>query len=144
MLHIKSAASRQSGGKFGFHVTTYNGNLPQENAWQDSWEKFFISGLRHMFVLNEEAGGKCEELEKLLPGLFERVIPRLLRPLETNGNTVAPALVHGDLWCGNAAVRLEDDAPIIFDPSSFWAHNECKRLLYLTLSICDIKNADSD
>lgn len=133
-LHKNSTASRQSEeGKFGFHVTTYNGNLPQENAWQDSWEKFYVNGLRHMFALNEEAGGKCEELENLLPGLFEKVIPRLLRPLETNGNTVVPVLVHGDLWCGNASVRLEDDAPIIFDPSSFWAHNECKGFLSLTL-----------
>lgn len=133
ILHKNSSASRQSGGKFGFHVTTYNGNLPQENAWQDSWEKFFVNGLKHMFALNEEAGGKCEELENLLPALFEKVIPRLLRPLETNGNTVIPALVHGDLWCGNASVRLEDDAPIIFDPSSFWAHNECKIFLFLLL-----------
>lgn len=145
MLHKKSAASPKSRGKFGFHVTTYNGNLPQENAWQDSWEKFFINGLRHMFTLNEEAGGKCEELESLLPGLFEKVIPRLLRPLETNGNTVAPVLVHGDLWCGNASVRLEDDAPIIFDPSSFWAHNECKRFLSFNFIVdldSDIKNTD--
>lgn len=80
-----------------------------------------------MFALNEAAGGKCEELENLLPALFEKVIPRLLRPLETDGNTVTPMLVHGDLWCGNASMRLEDDAPIVFDPSSFWAHNECKR-----------------
>lgn len=130
LLHEKSAASGQSGGKFGFQVTTYNGNLPQENGWQESWEKFFINGLTHIFALNKQAGGECEELEKLLPALFEKVIPRLLRPLETNGNTVIPALVHGDLWSGNASVRVEDNVPIIFDPSSFWAHNECKGFSY--------------
>ena len=133
MLHQTSAASRPLGGDFGFHVTTYNGSLPQENTWQNSWEKFFVRGLRHMFALNEEAGGGCEALENLKPGLFEKVIPRLLRPLETNGNTVTPVLVHGDLWCGNASVRQEDNAPIIFDPSSFWAHNECKKLFSLNL-----------
>lgn len=86
-----------------------------------------------MFALNEEAEGRCEELENYLPGLFEKVIPRLLRPLETNRNIVTPVLVNGDLWCGNASMRLEDHAPIIFDPRSFWAHNECKRLFSLNL-----------
>jgi hypothetical protein len=64
----------------------------------------------------------------LLPALFDKVIPRLLRPLESNGRKVEPSLVHGDLWYGNAAVIDETGDPIVFDPSSFWAHNECKML----------------
>ncbi|KAI0895594.1 Fructosamine kinase-domain-containing protein [Annulohypoxylon nitens] len=40
----------------------------------------------------------------LLPPLFNRVIPRLLRPLESEGRIIQPSLVHGDLC--------------------FWAHNE--------------------
>lgn len=31
---------------FGFHITTYNGNLPQDNAWTKSWEEFFSNGIR--------------------------------------------------------------------------------------------------
>ena len=57
--------------------------------------------------------------------MVEKVIPRLLRPMETNGRSIKPALVHGDLWCGNAAIDVQADAPLIYDPSSFYAHNEC-------------------
>lgn len=114
-------------GKFGFHCTTYNGNLPQDNTWCDSWEKFFGNGLRHVMKVREERAGPNAELEAMVPALFEKVIPRLLRPLESGGRKLLPTLVHGDLWCGNAGIIDEcTEEGIVFDPSSFWAHNECK------------------
>ena len=113
-------------GKFGFHCATYNGDLPQDNTWSDSWERFFDNGLRHVLKVREERAGPNTELEALLPALFDKVIPRLLRPLESNGRTIQPSLVHGDLWCGNTGVTDADTGEgIIFDPSSFWAHHEC-------------------
>jgi fructosamine-3-kinase len=115
-----------SSDKYGFHVVTYNGDLPQENGYTDTWEEFFANGLRHMFKLNLERGGPCDELQQLMPAMFEKVIPRLLRPLESGGNSIKPSLVHGDLWCGNAAIDVETEQPLVFDPSCFWAHNECK------------------
>ncbi|KAI0870235.1 Fructosamine kinase-domain-containing protein [Hypoxylon argillaceum] len=85
-------------GKFGFHIVTYNGDLPQDNTWSDSWEAFFENGFS--YVLN-------------------------IREAQTSGNTIQPSLVHGDLWCGNAAIADEDtEEGIVFDPSSFWGHNE--------------------
>jgi len=57
--------------------------------------------------------------------LFDKVIPRLLRPLETNGRTVKPCLVHGDLWYGNAGVNAGTNASLVFDACCFYAHNEC-------------------
>ena len=113
-------------GKFGFPFVTYNGDLPQENGFTDTWEEFFSNGLKHMFKLNAERVGPCKQLEDLISPLISKVIPRLLRPLETGGNSVKPSLVHGDLWCGNTAVVLEDGAPLVFDPCCFWAHNECR------------------
>ncbi|RYC65941.1 hypothetical protein CHU98_g184 [Xylaria longipes] len=112
-------------GKFGFHVVTYNGDLPQDNTWSDGWEAFFESGFSHVLNIREVRAGPSAELDELLQPFFENVIPRLLRPLETSGNTIQPSLVHGDLWCGNAAITDEDtDEGIVFDPSSFWGHNE--------------------
>ena len=113
-------------GKFGFPFVTYNGDLPQENGFTDTWEEFFSNGLKHLFKLNAERAGPCKQLEDLISPLISKVIPRLLRPLETGGNSVKPSLVHGDLWCGNTAVVLEDEAPLVFDPCCFWAHNECR------------------
>ncbi|KAL9471067.1 hypothetical protein ACSS6W_009008 [Trichoderma asperelloides] len=112
-------------GKFGFHCTTYNGNLPQDNTWCDSWEDFFANGLRHILKIREErTGQKNRELDALLPQLFDKVIPRLLRPLETEGRKIKPALVHGDLWYGNTGIIDETKKGIVYDPASFWAHNE--------------------
>lgn len=127
-------------GKFGFHVVTYNGNLPQENGYTDTWEEFFANGLKHMLRLNFEAAGPSKQLEELIPSMFEKVIPRLLRPLETGGNSVTPSLVHGDLWCGNVAVDMNDDTPLAFDPSCFWAHNECKKVPTLSRAARAFRN----
>lgn len=122
-LHKKSESPNR---KFGFDCTTYNGDLPQNNTWHDSWEAFFANGLRHILdVRKARAGPHPAELEKLLPTLFDVVIPRLLRPLESNGRKVKPSLVHGDLWYGNASVLVESDQAIVYDPASFYAHNEC-------------------
>lgn len=88
-------------GKFGFHVTTYNGNIPQDVRWTDTWEECFMNGTKRDFELEMEARGPCEELKALMEPLFKKVIPRLLRPLETAGRSLKPSFVHGDLWYGN-------------------------------------------
>ena len=120
--------AKSPNGKFGFHITTYNGDLPQDNTWADSWLEFFINGFEHILKINVERGGPWEEMEKLKPDMISKVIPRLLKPMETKRHTVEPVLVHGDLWCGNAAVDVESNQPLIYDPSSFYAHNECMLL----------------
>lgn len=123
-MHRRSAAVSPE-GKFGFHVTTYNGNLPQDNTWNDSWEAFYLRGLQHMFTLEESVHGPSEEIRGLLPALYNKVVPRLLRPLETADRNLKPCLVHGDLSEGNAAVHAETGHSLIFDSCAFWAHNEC-------------------
>jgi protein-ribulosamine 3-kinase len=121
-MHQKSVSPT---GKFGFHITTYAGNLPQYVAWEDSWETFFAKSMRQALDLEIAVKGTSDELEVLSQGLFERVIPRLLRPLESDGRTVEPSLVHGDLWYANAGIDVENDQPLVFDACCFFAHNEC-------------------
>jgi protein-ribulosamine 3-kinase len=82
--------------------------------------------MKRMLELEEIAQGPSEELDQLLVPLYEKVIPRLLRPLEIGGRQVQPCLVHGDLWYGNALMDLATDKPITFDACAFWAHNECE------------------
>ncbi|KAL2151692.1 hypothetical protein VTH82DRAFT_6790 [Thermothelomyces myriococcoides] len=111
-------------GKFGFHCTTYNGDIPQDNSWTDTWEAFFANGLRHVLKLRDKRAGPDGRLNSLLPALFDKVIPRLLRPLETNGRRVKPVLIHGDLWFGNCAVERGTGKVLVFDPAAFYGHNE--------------------
>ncbi|KAI1258534.1 Fructosamine kinase-domain-containing protein [Xylariaceae sp. FL1019] len=123
-LHLRSSDASPD-GEFGFHVTTYNGDIPQDNTWSKTWEAFFAKAFRHVLRIREERAGHCADLEMLLPPFFGKVIPRLLRPLETGGNSIKPSLVHGDMWCGNAAIiNKASGEGIVYDPSSFWAHNE--------------------
>ncbi len=60
-----------------------------------------MNGTKRDFELEMEARGPCEELKALMEPLFKKVIPRLLRPLETAGRSLKPSFVHGDLWYGN-------------------------------------------
>ncbi|KAJ8066165.1 hypothetical protein OCU04_005254 [Sclerotinia nivalis] len=117
-LHKNSVSPNN---KYGFHTVTFNGDLPQKNDYSESWESFFAAGFRHMLAINTERAGPSEALEALVPAFFEKVIPRLLRPLEGN---IKPSLVHGDMWCGNAGLNTLDDELVIFDPGCFYAHNE--------------------
>ncbi|KAL8949395.1 MAG: hypothetical protein Q9222_004496 [Ikaeria aurantiellina] len=111
-------------GKFGFHIPTYRGNLPQLAGWESSWETYFTKSLKLDLAFELEAKGPDAELNTLLPVLFEKVIPRLLRPLESEGRTVKPCLVHGDLWYANSGIDVETGACLVFDACSFYAHNE--------------------
>lgn len=140
-LHSKSQSPN---GKFGFHMVTYNGDLPQENGYTDTWEECFTNGFKHMLNKNIERGGPWEEVESLKSDMLDKVIPRLLRPMESNGRSIKPSLVHGDLWCGNTDIDSQTDQPLIYDPASFYAHNECeinRSLPHVSVLLINIRRA---
>ncbi|KAI0181153.1 Fructosamine kinase-domain-containing protein [Hypoxylon sp. FL1284] len=83
-------------GKFGFDCVTYNGNLPQRNSWPDNWKALFTNGLRHILKSREERAGPNSELGMLMPPLFDKVIPRLLRPLDSDGHSIIPSLMNSE------------------------------------------------
>jgi len=114
-------------GKFGFPMETFAGNSSQMFPISDTWEECFLGGLQHVFE-NEVAthGRGDEEFEELKKRVMDKVIPRLLRPLETGGRSITPCLVHGDLWDGNASVNVDTGKSTIFDGTPLYAHNECE------------------
>lgn len=122
-MHINGTSPT---GKFGFPVTTYQGRLPQDNTECDTWEESFSKGIQRFFELEEQAQGFDEEMVELRKGIMEKVIPRLLRPMETEGRKVVPTLVHGDIWHGNTSQDDDTGDPVIFDACSSYAHNECE------------------
>ncbi|KAI1084842.1 Fructosamine kinase-domain-containing protein [Whalleya microplaca] len=120
-MHQKALAPD---GQYGWHVTMASGQLPVRLSKSLSWEDFFSRYLNLLFCAEEIAqGARPREMERLVKVLFNRIIPRLLRPLETGGREIVPRLLHTDLWDGNASVD-EDGSPIIFDPCSMYGHNE--------------------
>jgi fructosamine-3-kinase len=122
-LHRKSMKYAPD-SRFGFKITTCNETIEQYTKWTSSWEAFFVETLKVAFELEEQVHQPSLEILEMQPALYEKVCPRLLRPLETEGRTLRPCLVHGDLWDGNTAVRARTGQPVIFDASALWAHNE--------------------
>ncbi|KAH9887155.1 Fructosamine kinase-domain-containing protein [Xylariomycetidae sp. FL2044] len=111
--------------KFGFHVATYQGRRRQDPTWCDTWEGCFARNLDAMFEHEAAANGPAdEEMAALRAAVATRVVPRLLRPMETGGRRVVPTLIHGDLWEGNTGTDSETGIPKIFDACSWYAHHE--------------------
>ncbi|KAI3390460.1 hypothetical protein diail_9577, partial [Diaporthe ilicicola] len=116
--------SQSPTGKFGFHLPTYSGSLPQMTEWESSWETFFAKNLKFALDFEIKAKGYDPEFDDLVPAIFDKVIPRLLCPLESDGRSVKPSLVQGDLWYANSGVDANTGAPLVFDACCFYAHNE--------------------
>ena len=132
-IHKKSQGQSD---KFGFHVTSVQGDLPCDNTWCSTWEEWFDREMRLMMSRELEIQGPHEELEALSEKVLSKVIPRLLRPLETGGRSIKPTLVHGDLWHGNVGIDLDTDEPVLYDPCALYAHCECSYSLEVQVLNC--------
>lgn len=118
-------------GMFGNIEGCYTGPAPQVMHWTASWEECFSKHLANLFDLEERTQGDVDEIRELRRGLFEKVIPRLLRPLQEGGRSIQPRMIHGDLWERNFAEKASmpegtpaEDRLTIFDASPWYAHNE--------------------
>jgi fructosamine-3-kinase len=123
-LH-KRSMGKSPGGKFGFHIDTHLANIPQDNTWNSSWETMWAQLFRSMCEKEEAARGPDAHLTRLKKVFHELVIPRYLRPLESDGRVVHPTLLHNDAWPGN--VKPKTDSPetlCLFDSCAVWGHNE--------------------
>ncbi|KAK3347045.1 Fructosamine kinase-domain-containing protein [Lasiosphaeria hispida] len=121
-MHKKSVSPT---GKFGFHITTCHAKLPQvTDCWEESWEVLYGKQLSHMINLDQEKHGSWPEFQLVCRLTLDKVIPRLLGPLQSDGRSIKPCLVHGDLWDENTATDMATGEPFVFDAGSFYAHNE--------------------
>ncbi|KAI1842338.1 hypothetical protein JX266_011506 [Neoarthrinium moseri] len=106
-------------GKFGFPHLLHGGMNPLPTPSCDTWEECFTEMIKFNMAKDEAMHGVDAEMTELEMAIVEKVIPRLLRPLN-----ITPRLVHGDLWDGNASVDKSNGRPVIFDPLCLYAHNE--------------------
>ncbi|KAJ0121990.1 hypothetical protein J7T55_002501 [Diaporthe amygdali] len=112
-------------GKFGFPVNTTFGFLPQSNDWEDSWEVWWTNHMRMILERDEKIRGEFTLEEKVVVKDFlGKVLPRYLRPLETDGRSIKPCLCHTNMWPGNVKHRLDNEAIITFDANAVWGHHE--------------------
>ena len=120
-LHQKSISPT---GKFGFHCTTFDGKLPLNTAWDDSWTSFFSTLIREVYKLDVEVNGSWQELDDAMQITLQKLIPRLLNPLTAEGRTIKPSLIHGDLWESNIGTDVRTGEIYIYDACAYYAHHE--------------------
>jgi len=110
LLHRNTAADR-----FGFATDNYLGTTPQPNGWMDDWTAFWAQ--RRLKPMLDHVRGDTE-LDRLGAQLLDSLDNILDAPPEP------PALLHGDLWSGNAEASTQGIA--IFDPAAYFGHREAE------------------
>lgn len=94
------------------------------NEWNNSWEEFWGRQFRSDVAYAQHVYGRDEELDSLTEVFVQKVVARLLRPLQTGGRNIKPSLCHGDLWDGNVQIDMDTKQPILFDSCAFYGHAE--------------------
>lgn len=122
-LHKKS---RSPTGQFGFSVATYDGNIPHTVQWEDTWVDFFRNLLLGACAIDIANNEPWPEFERATRQMADVVVPRLLGSLRQSGGLepIKPCLIHGDLWEGNRGIAMETGDSVVYDASSYFAHNE--------------------
>ena len=111
-LHLKSAESNPK--MFGFPVEGFIGTTDQKKGLEDNWIDCFLN----LRIIPQLLSLKSRILDKeVINKVREKIKLELLNHKPIN------ALVHGDLWSGNAGMD-KNGKGVIFDPASWWADNE--------------------
>ncbi len=112
-----AALHAHHGARFGWHRDNFIGATAQHNRESGSWVGFWRDArLAPQLALAAKNGmrGKLQRLGEALSA----ALPRMLA-----GHAPAAALLHGDLWSGNAAF-LADGTPVVFDPAVYYGDRE--------------------
>ena len=111
-LHLKSAESNPK--MFGFPGEGFIGTTDQKKGLEDNWIDCFLN----LRIIPQLLSLKSRILDKaIIKKVKEKIKSELLNHKPIN------ALVHGDLWSGNAGMD-KNGKGVIFDPASWWADNE--------------------
>lgn len=90
------------GPHYGFDRDNYCGSTPQPNPWCDDWVEF---NARHRIGYQVDLAASAGRLFSDEVDRLRRLIDELERHLPRHPK---PALLHGDLWSGNAVVSTHE------------------------------------
>lgn len=97
---------------FGWYRPNTIGSTPQHNPWTVDWGEFFTQhrlGFQLQLAKGKLNPDACNRLLAVTSRFFADYRPR-------------PALVHGDLWFGNAGFC--ESSPVIYDPAIYFGDRE--------------------
>jgi len=105
-LHKESVSPT---GKFGFHMVTCHAKIAQAvDTWEDSWCTLYTGHLGHVMNLAKPIV-QWPEFDVVCKLTLEKVVPRLLLPLQSEGRVLKPCLIHGDCWDGKRRFHSIND-----------------------------------
>lgn len=101
---------------FGLNHDNYIGSLPQSNQKHTNWTNFYVQERLEPLVKMAMDSGQLSKTEgRKFDGFYNKLDDLL--PFEQ------PALVHGDLWAGNAMTGSAGE-PVLIDPAVYFGHRE--------------------
>jgi len=111
-MHLSSTESNPR--LFGYPIEGFIGLTDQKKGWENNWIDCFLN----LRIIPQLLILKPTTLDKeIINKVKEKIKTELLNHEPIN------ALVHGDLWSGNAGMDKSGKG-VIFDPASWWADNE--------------------
>lgn len=102
---------------FGWHRDNTIGSTPQPNGRFDDWLTFWRErrlGFQLELAAANGYGGALQHRGEELLARLDRLFVGYQPP---------PALLHGDLWSGNAGCTTEGE-PVVFDPAVYYGDRE--------------------
>lgn len=110
--------------EFGFDVPTSCGSIPQINEWTQDWVSFYARHRLDKAIRSLLSVHSDRELNEQWSHLQLKVGKYFSDFEHRAGDEIIPALLHGDLWSGNAAQFSDGSNGVVYDPSSFYGHSE--------------------
>ena len=81
-------------------MANYHAKIAQAvDEWDDSWCSLFSRHLDHVMSLARPIL-QWPQLDIVCRLTLDKVVPRLLQPLQAEGRVLKPCLVHRDCWDG--------------------------------------------
>lgn len=110
---------RTTNEQFGWSQSNYLGSIKMSNDWCNNWSEFYSNNrlLPLVKMLRDQAAFSVKEVEQA---------EAFCKTLSSRLPAEPPALLHGDLWSGNAsAVKAGDEITVaIYDPAVYYGHRE--------------------
>lgn len=114
LAHALVDAHQRSAPAHGWHGDNFIGRTQQLNPFLGDWASFFIDNrLRPQLAMVRPTNPQFPT---------DQTMTAAARALLGNHHP-PPALLHGDLWGGNAAA-LTDGTPAVFDPACYFGDRE--------------------
>jgi protein-ribulosamine 3-kinase len=95
-------------------------------TWEDKWADSFTHLLKDVIKYDNLVNPAWPEYDRACQIIIDKVIPRVFGALQSEGRSIQPVLILGDVWEQNVGIDMETSETLIFDPECTYAHRACR------------------